>query len=97
VLRSLGKYSYGIYVYHDLLNNQFDKWFGQHKLESLFRDRLHVHGAAYGCSVILFILLASAASFAVAWLSWQVYEKRFLKLKRYFAYHPAKAPPAVQA
>jgi peptidoglycan/LPS O-acetylase OafA/YrhL len=95
-LRSLGKYSYGIYVYHDLLHNQLSPWFGQRRIESVLRTDLHIANAAYGCSVILYIILAGVASFAVAWISWQVYEKQFLKLKRFFAYHPAKPPAAIQ-
>ena len=96
-LRSLGKYSYGIYVYHDLLHNQLTHLFGQRRIESLLRTDLHIGNAAYGFSVILYIILAGFVSFAVAWVSWQVYEKQFLKLKRFFAYHPAKPPVAIQA
>jgi peptidoglycan/LPS O-acetylase OafA/YrhL len=96
-LRQLGKYSYGIYVYHDLLQNELTPWFSQRRIDSLLRIHLHIGNAAYGCSVILYVLLAGAASFAVAWVSWQVYEKQFLKLKRFFAYHPAKQPAAIQS
>jgi peptidoglycan/LPS O-acetylase OafA/YrhL len=82
-LRTLGKYSYGLYVYHVVLGPAFDMAFGQRRLDGVLR-RLHFGGAAYATSVLLFILLASAASFAMAFASWQLLEKQFLKLKRFF-------------
>ncbi len=85
MLRSLGKYSYGLYVYHVILTASFERSFGQRWMNDVFSARLHLGRAAYGVSVIAFIILASCASFVIAWLSWHLFEKQFLKLKKYFA------------
>ena len=75
-LRAIGKYSYGMYVFHFAVEGiithapgypfyvfppQFDR------LNELFQ-----------------FLILSAATFAVAFVSWHLYESRFLRLKRYF-------------
>ena len=86
LLRTLGKYSYGLYVYHVVLGSTFNRCFGTDQLKGIFQSKLHLGGAAYGVSVMAYILLASAASFAVAWVSWNLLEKRFLTLKKYFEY-----------
>lgn len=85
-LRGLGKYSYGIYVYHVVLATSFDRLFGVDQLTRMFRARLHFGRAGYGVAVLSFIVLASAASFVIAFASWHLFEKRFLRLKRYFEY-----------
>jgi peptidoglycan/LPS O-acetylase OafA/YrhL len=85
-LRTLGKYSYGLYVYHVVLGSTFNRCFGVDRLKAVFQTRLHLGGAAYGAGVVAYLLLASAASFAVAWVSWNLLEKRFLTLKKYFEY-----------
>jgi peptidoglycan/LPS O-acetylase OafA/YrhL len=85
-LRGLGKYSYGIYVYHSTLAPAFDRLFGQRELDAWLRGHLHLGRAAYSLSVLLFMLLAGGASFAIAFASWHLFEKQFLRLKRYFEY-----------
>jgi peptidoglycan/LPS O-acetylase OafA/YrhL len=75
-LRFMGKYSYGIYVFHGLLIFWFYETFGPPVLIRL----THSYLAAY----VLYFLLASTLSLAVAILSWHAFEKHFLKLKRYF-------------
>jgi peptidoglycan/LPS O-acetylase OafA/YrhL len=85
-LRALGKYSYGLYVYHSILGPAFDRAFGQRRLDSLLRSNLHLGRAAYAGSVLLFVVLASAASLAIAFASWHLFEKQALKLKKYFEY-----------
>jgi peptidoglycan/LPS O-acetylase OafA/YrhL len=93
LLRAMGKYSYGLYVYHVLLGSTFDRLFGREILKEFFARRLHLGGASYGLSVVVFIALASVAAFAVAWTSWHLFEKRFLKLKKYFEYRGQKGLP----
>lgn len=85
-MRTLGKYSYGLYVYHVVLHSTYDRFFDQRNIEAFFRMHLHLGKAAYGASVLLYIVLASAASFAVAFASWHLFEVQFLKLKRFFKY-----------
>jgi len=75
VLTDFGKYSYGIYVYHVpvLLLCDF----------LIFRRLSHawIHNFWFGvlCFAVLF-----AASFFVAKLSYEHFERHFLALKRYF-------------
>ena len=37
------------------------------------------------------MVVGVAISTFIAWLSWHLYERHFLKLKRYFRYHPGRA------
>ncbi len=79
-LRSLGKYSYGIYVYHPPII------IGTAYLFERAAASSPAVGAFGAWFLVLKIGLIFAASFAAAWLSWHLYEKRFLTLKRYFEY-----------
>ena len=87
MIRSWGKYSYGVYVFHYLIigallwNPRFT--FHQHQSAWLGGSKLP--------AVLLFALLAAALSYGVAWVSYNVYEKRLLSLKRYFEREPVKA------
>jgi peptidoglycan/LPS O-acetylase OafA/YrhL len=85
-LRVLGKYSYGLYVYHSILGPAFDRAFGQRFLDGLLRSHLHLGRSAYAVSILLFMVLATAASFAVAFGSWHLLEKQVLTLKKRFEY-----------
>jgi peptidoglycan/LPS O-acetylase OafA/YrhL len=76
-LRFFGKYSYGIYVFHYLFEPWLDKWFWYLPSVPL-------------ASILLHLILALAATLAVAMVSWHLYEKQFLKLKRWFE---PSAPP----
>lgn len=42
---------------------------------------------------LLFYVVAGGASLLLAWLSWNLWEKHFLKLKRFVEYRPAVTPP----
>jgi peptidoglycan/LPS O-acetylase OafA/YrhL len=79
-LRSLGTYSYGIYVYHPPLI---------HAVGWLFK-RVPPAPELAGALFVLKLGLILGATFAAAWLSWHLYEKRFLILKRYFEYDQAR-------
>ena len=78
VLRSLGQYSYGMYVFHAAIASLFDRIpaFPLHP----FPARL-----SRANDTVNFMIL-SCACYAVAFISWHVYEKHFLKLKDRFAY-----------
>ena len=70
-LRSFGKYSYGIYVYHDPVLILLGR-----KLHGFFPLPFFV-AVLYSCLII-------AVSFGIAWISYTYLESRFLKLKRFF-------------
>jgi peptidoglycan/LPS O-acetylase OafA/YrhL len=84
-LRWLGKYSYGIYVFH---------------LPVSFLLTTRLHGWLLNAThmKLLSLLVAAAAvsglTFLLAYASYQLYEKNFLRLKRHFAYR--KAMPLAQ-
>ncbi len=75
-LRFLGKYSYGVYIFHfpvlALMNHSVPRWY----LVSRF-------GTGLG-GQIAFLLAASAVSLLAAIISWHMFETRFLNLKRHF-------------
>ena len=87
-LMFLGTYSYGLYVYHHF----FSYYLTTNRTELELAQWLGSHGAA----VALQATLGAAASLALAYVSYEFFEKRFLRLKRYFetAETPASARSA---
>ncbi|MFT5050858.1 MAG: peptidoglycan/LPS O-acetylase OafA/YrhL [Chlamydiales bacterium] len=81
-LRTLGKYSYALYLFHGPVGTG---------MRLLYHPR---HQPLWlGSSLprtLIYVLIASVASLAAAFLSWHLMEKHFLKLKRYF---PSGNPP----
>jgi peptidoglycan/LPS O-acetylase OafA/YrhL len=73
-MRNLGKYSYALYIFHPFVFIVFDAWLSQRP--GLFR---HAHNP-------LVALAPMAITYLAAFLSWHLYEKHFLKLKRFFDY-----------
>ena len=77
-MRVLGRYSYGLYVW-------------QYIVAGLLRDPID-HALRTGgvqsaeLAVVLTGLALAAVSFALAWASYEFYERRFLRLKRLFRY-----------
>jgi peptidoglycan/LPS O-acetylase OafA/YrhL len=84
VLTFFGKYSYGLYVFHYALRPLCGRLFPADELSALLGSRL--------LGVMVHAALAVALSMAVAWLSWHLFEKHFLKLKRYFTYSATASP-----
>jgi peptidoglycan/LPS O-acetylase OafA/YrhL len=80
LLRWMGRYSYGLYVYNSLLILASDGL-------SLFPKLVALTGST-GAARILFVALAASTTFAAAWVSWHSWEKHFLKLKRFFPSTP---------
>jgi peptidoglycan/LPS O-acetylase OafA/YrhL len=76
-LMFLGTYSYGLYVYHHFISY----YLTVNKTEFELARLLGSHGAA----VALQATLGIAASLAIAYLSYEYFEKRFLRLKRFYA------------
>ncbi len=70
-LRFLGKYSYGIYVYHCLIIAGLQRYWNWTALPSI-------------PNYFVFLSVAGSLSVAVAWVSYNLYEVHFLKLKKLF-------------
>jgi peptidoglycan/LPS O-acetylase OafA/YrhL len=73
---ALGKYSYGLYVYHHFLSYYFTR----HGTEFALARIVGSHPLAVAIQAGGGIAL----SIAVAWLSYELFEKYFLQLKRFW-------------
>jgi len=82
-LGTLGKYSYGLYVYHHF----FSYYFVTHGTEFALARVLGSHTVA----VLAQAAAGMAASLAVAWLSYELFERPFLDLKRHWPSSKGKA------
>ena len=88
-LRTLGRYSYGLYVLHYILFSY---------VQAPVRSWMAVHltpDKAVG--VVACGLIVSFLSIAGAFVSFHLYEEPFLRLKRYFSYTREAAPPSTAA
>jgi peptidoglycan/LPS O-acetylase OafA/YrhL len=85
IMRFFGKYSYGLYIFHELLAPLFNGPLGIRSLDA----RL---GLGWHVSLLLHILLSGLIAIAVSLLSWHVMEKHMLKLKRFFEHAPEPRP-----
>ncbi len=79
-LRFLGKYSYGIYIYHQLMAGLFTLLAG-----TILKDHIHSK-AAYHVSLMLIV---AGLTILLAMASYNFFERPFLKLKRFFNYGSA--------
>lgn len=75
-LTFLGTYSYGLYVYHHFISY----YLAEHRTEVALTARLGSHAAAVAAQASAGI----AASIAIAFVSYELFEKRVLALKRFF-------------
>ncbi|MGH9615353.1 MAG: acyltransferase family protein [Acidobacteriaceae bacterium] len=92
-LRSLGKYSYGIYVIHILVGHLLDMWLRDWlgvSLRNFLAPRLHTRVVAILIEFVLNVIVI----YGVAYLSYNLYEVRFLRLKRHFRYGRTRAQTA---
>jgi peptidoglycan/LPS O-acetylase OafA/YrhL len=84
-LMAFGRYSYALYIFHQPVSLFLrDYVVSVQSLPRFFGSQLPAQ--------FIFMLLAGSISFALAWLSWHLYEQHFLKLKRFFPYRPEPAP-----
>ena len=84
ILRFFGRYSYALYVFHNPLL-WFRPVFSLAFVPTVFGSQLPAY--------LLWLAISIGASVAVALVSWHLLEKPFLKMKRFFPYHSADAPP----
>jgi peptidoglycan/LPS O-acetylase OafA/YrhL len=95
-LRSLGKYSYGMYVLHIFVSKVagywITRWLGA-SLRIALTPALHSRILAVLMEFLVNVLIVYAA----AWLSYNLYEVHFLRLKRYIPYLRPAAPASVPA
>jgi peptidoglycan/LPS O-acetylase OafA/YrhL len=82
ILRFLGKYSYGIYIFHYSLHGA---------LTRPIRLFLNDHGHSKALSVIVTAAVVGILSVLVAMLSYHLFEIHFLRLKMFFRYDEAAA------
>ena len=69
----MGKYSYGLYVFHHMFEYEWRNGFGNYLLASNLHPII---------GQMIFILLAFAGTYLLARVSWALIEQPFLRLKR---------------
>lgn len=84
-LRMCGKYSYAMYVLHPMIAGGVEQYVTDADFISI--GGTHVFGRC------IFILICTAATIFAAFGSWHLYEKHFLKLKRFFPYRATDSTP----
>ena len=87
-LRAFGKYSYAIYVVHLLTAFVLARAFVLNDWTST------VQGSQIPLN-IAFSLVATATTFGLAWLSWQLVEQPLLQLKKRLPYRERSSSPLV--
>lgn len=88
VLRSLGLYSYAIYVFHPLVIS-----LARHGLDVAGLEFPTSTAGALACRLAVIPVILGVV-YALAWVSYHLYEKHFLALKRFFPASPRSATPA---
>ena len=83
ILIFIGKISYGIYVYHAWLRPFFKEPFYENFIQSYGVENSLLITVAY-------TLVSSMISIFIAWVSWELFEKKILKFKKYFPYSSKK-------
>jgi peptidoglycan/LPS O-acetylase OafA/YrhL len=92
ILATLGKYSYAMYLFHL-------------PLRALVRDviygpnggKLGAFATFHGSQIpgqLIYYAISLTITFIAAWLSWNLYEKHFLRLKRWFHSPKPRRVPA---
>jgi peptidoglycan/LPS O-acetylase OafA/YrhL len=77
ILFFFGKISYGLYVYHGLLRPYFKDY--------LYTPMYDLFGGGILISIV-YTIVATLVSLLLAYLSWELFEKHILKLKKYYNY-----------
>ena len=92
-LRSLGKYSYGIYVLHIFVSHAVSTFTGR-LLGTSLRIWLTPYLHSRPLAVLVEFCFNASVVFLAAFLSYHLYEVHFLRLKRYFGYRKNSAQTA---
>jgi peptidoglycan/LPS O-acetylase OafA/YrhL len=79
-MRWLGKYSYGIYILHLIFFSYLERPLRRFFSTYITPDK--------GVDIVATGLLIFLISIIAAYLSYHLYEKHFLRLKRFFDYRP---------
>lgn len=87
ILRSFGKYSFALYLFHGHLN----RWFEKIGIDVYGRGTLGDAGSILP-KQLLYLLMAIGCSYLLAFLSWHLYEKHFLRLKSSFPSGRIRSP-----
>ncbi len=87
-LRFFGRYSYAMYVFHLLIALTLVAGRGG--------EFLRTAGGSQVFGNVLFSVTATALTAGAAWLSWQLWEQHFLRLKRFFPYERDVRRPAAR-
>lgn len=85
----LGKYSYGLYVYHHFFSYYFARHGTVQALASVVGSDLF--------ALAILTIAGMSASMAIAWLSYEYFEKLFLRLKRFWPSTNNLRPLATQS
>ena len=80
VMRFFGKYSYGLYVFHILFSP------GLSRFQPMLQREMH--SVVFGALTYVGLILLGTCVLAV--LSYQLFERHWLRLKRRFAYGPGE-------
>jgi peptidoglycan/LPS O-acetylase OafA/YrhL len=89
LLRAAGKYSYGMYLYHNLLYGPVARLAPVASLQAWAGSEL--------AGNLVFMAIFVTACFGTAFLSWHAYEKHWLAYKRWFDSRPQSNPGAADA
>jgi peptidoglycan/LPS O-acetylase OafA/YrhL len=87
-LRGLGKYSYGLYVYHGIVSYALFRNPPEHFLTGMVGS----HSVAAGLQIVFGVAL----SLVLAIASYELFEVRFLAMKKYFSYRSDPASVAAR-
>lgn len=89
VLLSVGKYSYMMYIVHTLVGWELSR-------QVAVNDWWRTVAESQIPFNIIFSAVATAICYAIAWVSWRVFEGPVLSLKRHFTYRErqAEVPPS---
>jgi peptidoglycan/LPS O-acetylase OafA/YrhL len=90
LLVTMGMYSYGLYVFHQIiLLTLRDRGFGTALFPTVWGSEI--------VGLLAFTVVGMAASALIAYASWHLYELPFLRLKRFFRYREPVDPAGAKA